>query len=101
MSSVSASSSIVKWVNCQSATILKDVYCNRLFFKTAENTGEVLEEQSHISQFLCIRGSYYLNPTVSRVKTIVTTTIKRTRRIRDFKIESHLNCFIGLLFLKS
>lgn len=41
MRSVAASSSIVKWVNCQSAAILKDLYCNRLFFKTAENTGKV------------------------------------------------------------
>jgi len=62
MSSAAASSSIVKWVNCQSAAILKDLYCIRLLFKTAEITGKVLEKQSHITQFLCIRGSYYLIP---------------------------------------
>jgi hypothetical protein len=100
MSSAAASSSPVKWVNCQSAAILKDLSCIRLLFKTAENTGKVLEKQSHITQFLCIRGPYYLSPTVSRVRNILTTTTKRTRR-RYFKIDSHLKCFMGYLFLKS
>jgi len=45
MSSAAASSSIVKWVNCQSAAILKDLYRIRPLFRTAENTGKVLEKQ--------------------------------------------------------
>ena len=61
MSSAAASSLSVKWVNRQSGAILKDLYCIRLFFKTADNSCKFFGETVAHSSVRCVLESHTIS----------------------------------------